>query len=329
MGHQPELANTRLMSTERSRPRLALVGVGSMGSNHARVIAESAEAELAMIIDTDATRAERLARTYGCEHAVDLAAAARCDAAVVATPTRLHAEQARALLDMKLPLLVEKPLTPCIDETLALIAAANDADLPLMCGFVERFNPAVQTVLGLLEDSPVHIVGMRHSPHTPRTTLSVTLDLLIHEIDCALLYTGRSVPARVCSAIGMLPQGTVSDAAGCLLTFDSGAVATLSASRTSQRKLRWQIVDTLTASYEVDLLRQDITVYRHRGHELAGAVTYRAETVIDIPFVRHAGEPLALQLRHFVSLLAGRGDVAAERVSIAAPHEVAALVEAA
>jgi predicted dehydrogenase len=316
-------------TTQQQRPRLALVGVGSMGSNHARVIAESAGAELALIIDTDATRAERLARTYGCEHAADLSAAARCDAAVVATPTRLHAEQARTLLDMNLPLLVEKPLTPCIDETRELVAAAERADLPLMCGFVERFNPAVQTVVGMLEDSPVHIVGMRHSPHTPRTTLSVTLDLLIHEIDCALLYTGRKVPVRVCSAIGTLPQGTVSDAAGCLLSFDSGAVATLSASRTSQRKLRWQTVDTLTASYDIDLLRQDITVYRHRGHELAGTLSYRAETVVDIPFVRHAGEPLALQLRHFVSLLEGRGDAAAERAGIVAPHEVAALVEAA
>jgi hypothetical protein len=91
--------------------------------------------------------------------------------------------------------------------------------------------------------------------------------------------------------------------------------------------VRWQTIDTPTASYEVDLLRQDITVYRHRSHEVAGTVRYRAETMIDIPFVRHAGEPLALQLNHFVSLIEGRCDAAAERQSILAPHEVAALVE--
>lgn len=299
-----------------------------MGSNHARVIAESADAELAMIIDTDSARAERLASTYGCEHSGDLSSAHTCDAAVLATPTGLHAEQARQLIDMRLPLLVEKPLTPCIEETRALVELATRADLPLMCGFVERFNPVVQTVLGLLEETPVHIVGLRHSPHTPRTTLSVTLDLLIHEIDCALLYAGSSSTARVCSAIGTLPHGTVSDAAGCLLTFESGTIATLSASRTSQHKVRWQTVDTPSVSYEIDLLRQNITVYRHRSHELGDALSYRAETVVEIPFVRHGGEPLALQLRHFIALIQGDGDATAERAAILAPHEIAACVEA-
>lgn len=317
------------ISSEQSRPRLALVGVGSMGGNHARVISESSEAELAVIIDTDSARAARLAAMYGCRHSADLSAAAACDAAIVATPTKLHAQQALALLDMKLPLLVEKPLTPCIAETRRLIEVATAAGLPLMCGFVERFNPVVQTVLDLLEDTPVHIVGLRHSPHTPRTTLSVTLDLLIHEIDCALLYAGAREPTQISSAVGTLAHGGISEVAGCLLTFDRGTVATLSASRTSQHKVRWQVVDTPTVSYEVDLLRQHVTVYRHRGHEAVfhGAMAYRAETMVDIPFVRHGGEPLALQLRHFVKLITGDVDAAGERESIRPAHEIAAAVE--
>jgi len=300
-----------------------------MGSNHARVIAEQHVADLAVIVDTDTARASRLAGLYGCEHSPDLSDAAGCDAAVLATPTRLHAEQARTLLEMNLPLLVEKPLTPSVVDTRLLVDLATEAGLPLMCGFVERFNPVVRTVLGLLEERPVHIVGLRHSPHTPRTTLSVTLDLLIHEIDCALLYAGGESPIKVRSAIGTLPQGVVSDAAGCLLTFESGTIATLSASRTAQHKVRWQTVDTPSVSYEIDLLRQNVTVYRHRSHELGGSLSYRAETLVEIPFVRHTGEPLALQLEHFVSLLDGRHDVEAERGRILAPHEVAAIVEAA
>jgi predicted dehydrogenase len=299
-----------------------------MGSNHARVIAESPDAELDVIVDTDAPRAARLAAQYGCRHAADLSAAAGCDAAVVATPTRLHAEQARVLLEMNLPLLVEKPLTPSIGDTRLVVDLAAEAGLPLMCGFVERFNPVVQTVRALLEESPVHIVGLRHSPHTPRTTLSVTLDLLIHEIDCALLYAGGSAPVSVRAVAGGPAHAPVSEVVGCLLGFESGAVATLSASRTSQHKVRWQIVDTATVSYEIDLLRQNVTVYRHRSHEIADARSYRAETMVDIPFVRHGGEPLALQLRHFVELLDG-GDVDVERSSIVAPHEIAAFVEAA
>ncbi|HZU76913.1 MAG TPA: gfo/Idh/MocA family oxidoreductase, partial [Dehalococcoidia bacterium] len=83
------------------------------------------------------------------------------------------------------------------------------------------------------------------------------------------------------------------------------------------------------ALYEVDLLRQDLTVYHHRAHELTAGPTYRAETVMDVPFVRHRGEPLALQLQHFIDLLDGRVDADAERAGILPPHELAARVDSA
>jgi predicted dehydrogenase len=121
------------------------------------------------------------------------------------------------------------------------------------------------------------------------------------------------------------------EVADCLLQFPGGAIATLSASRASQRKVRTQLVSTPTALYDVDLLRQDLTVYRHRAHAQGvgdgQAAGYRAETVIDIPFVRHTGEPLALQFAHFLDLVSGRTDACAERNSILPAHEVAAAIE--
>ncbi len=173
--------------------------------------------------------------------------------------------------------------------------------MPLMCGFVERYNPVVATMRGLLDEEPMHIVGLRHSPETPRSTLSVVFDLLIHEIDLALAYMGGATPSRVCGATATAGRDPIVEVADCILQFSSGAVATLSASRASQRKVRSQLVSTATALYDVDLLRQDLTVYRHRAHEqgvgVGQAAGYRAETVVDIPFVRHTGEPLALQFR--------------------------------
>src|SRR5579863_9272075 len=181
-----------------ARARIALVGAGAMGANHARVIAESDAADLAVIIDTDAERVRPLAERLGCAFAEDLAAAAGCDAAVIATPTALHAGAARALLELGRPILVEKPLTPDLETSRALVACAERRGVPLMCGFVERFNPVVSTMHSLLDEPPVHIVGLRHSPETPRTTLSVVFDLLIHEIDLALGYMGGARPSRVC-----------------------------------------------------------------------------------------------------------------------------------
>ena len=308
-------------------PRIALVGAGAMGSNHARVLAESDVAELALIIDIDADRAGALGERLGCPTATDIEAAMDCDAVVVATPTALHLPHARQLIDAGKPLLVEKPLAPHIEQTRELIAASQRSGTPLMCGFVERFNPVITTVLAMLGEAPVHIVTLRHSPQTPRSTLTVVLDLLIHDVDLSIRYAGGAAPVAVVAATA--PQGTVAEVADCIVRFESGTVGTLSASRASQRKVRTHLIETGEALYDVDLLRQDVTVYRHRSHEavLREGLTYRAETVVDIPFVRHGGEPLALQLRHFARLVNGDVDVDAERASILPAHEVAAAVE--
>jgi len=311
------------------RARIALVGAGAMGANHARVIAESEGADLAVIIDTDCERVRPLADRLGCAVSVDLEAAAACDAAVIATPTGFHEVAARALIDLGKPLLVEKPVTQDLETTRAIVACAERRGVPLMCGFVERYNPVVAAMRNLLDEEPVHIVGLRHSPATPRSTLSVVFDLLIHEIDLALAYMGGARPVHVCGATSTARRAPIVEVADCVLRFPGGAVATLSASRASQRKVRTQLVATGTALYEVDLLRQDLTVYHHRAHEqgVGPAGGYRAETVIDIPFVRHTGEPLALQFRHFLDLVDGRADACQERNSILPAHEVANAIE--
>jgi predicted dehydrogenase len=314
-----------------ARARIALVGAGAMGANHARVISEADGADLAVIIDTDAARVRPLAERLGCAFAEDLDAAAGCDAAVIATPTAFHEGAARALLELGKPILVEKPVTPDLETSRALVACAERRGVPLMCGFVERFNPVVVTMRSLLDEKPVHIIGLRHSPATPRSTLSVVFDLLIHEIDLALCYMGGIRPSRVCGATSTAGRDSIMEVADCLLQFPDGAIATLSASRASQRKVRSQLVATSTALYDIDLLRQDLTVYRHRAHAQGvgdgQAAGYRAETVIDIPFVRHTGEPLGLQFAHFLDLVSGRADACAERNSILPAHEVAAAIE--
>ena len=131
-----------------ARARIALVGAGAMGANHARVISESDSADLAVIIDTDRERVRPLAERLGCDFSEDLEAAARCDAAIIATPTAFHEGAARVLLELGKPILVEKPVTPDIETSRALVACAERRGVPLMCGFVERYNPVVATMRG-------------------------------------------------------------------------------------------------------------------------------------------------------------------------------------
>jgi predicted dehydrogenase len=314
-------------ATPRQPVPLALIGAGAMAANHARVIAEGELARLHVVIDTDGERAQRLAERYGCAWSTDIEEAQGAAAAIVASSTESHPEVAGHLLSRELPLLVEKPLATDLAAAHLIVAESQRRSLPLMCGFVERFNPAVTTTRELLEGEPIHVTSQRHSPPDERATTSVVTDLLIHDIDLAMHLTGCSSVTGVSGNI-WTPDGGVPEVGNALLTFAGGLVASLSASRRGQRKSRQLSVATSNHLVEIDLLRADVTVYRHVRHEAARGAGYRAETIIEIPFVRHRGEPLASQLDHFLALIEGRADPEVERATLLEPHAVAARVAA-
>lgn len=310
--------------------KLAVIGTGVMGANHARVINESSRAELSVVIDTDLRRAEDVATAHGCRASSRLDPATGCDGAIVSSPTETHVELAMTLLEAGVPLLIEKPVALDVADVRRVIEESEARDVPILCGFVERLNPVIATAASLMREAPVHIVAMRHSPYTARVTTSVVYDLLIHDIDLAIRLSGGPSISNVVGTTWTPPGSALREIADCTIRFETGQVATLSASRASQRKVRLLNIATPESLFELDLLRQDISIYRHVRQEqlIAGATSYRAETIVDIPFVRHAGEPLALQLERFLDLVEGVADAAEERDEIMRPHEVAALVEA-
>jgi predicted dehydrogenase len=310
--------------------RVALVGAGTMGANHARVVAEAPRATLGVVIDLDQDRAGQLAVRYGFASSNNLADAGRCDAAILATSTGAHVEIAIQLLERGIPLLIEKPVATNQDDVERVCAAAKRLGVPIACGFVERFNPVLDTTMTLLTEQPMHIVTMRHSPAAPRIADSVIYDLLIHDIDLVLRFMpGREV-SKV-SGIAWTPADhNTPEIADCLLQFADGGMATLSASRIGQRKLRSVQIFTSSTLADLDLLRADLTIYRNIRQEQPDdprALTYRAETIVDIPFIRHTSEPLARQFEHFLDLVAGQVDPDEEIEGIVAPHRIAHLVE--
>lgn len=299
-----------------------------MGALHARVISESTRARLYAVIDADLKRAEAIADRVGCLATTDLEVAARSDAVIIATSTETHRDVAMPLLGAGKPLLIEKPVAPDYDDVLAITKEAEARGLPIKGGFVERFNPVVTLAAELLDGPPVHIVAMRHSPPNPRVRSTVMADLLVHDIDLAVLFAAWDLPPYVIGTT-WAPPGGVAEIADCTLRFADGMVATLSASRQSQRKIRSIMLTTAGKLIELDLLRQDVTVYRHVMHDaVPGTATgYRAQTVIDIPFVRQAGEPLALQFDHFLDLLLGGADPDEERRRLLPAHQILARLE--
>jgi predicted dehydrogenase len=301
---------------------VVVVGAGAMGANHARVIAENPRARLTHVVDLDIDRAQRLAHAFGAEATVDLAVATRAQAAIVAAATSAHHDLVESLLQADVPVLVEKPVAEDIESTRALVALARSRGVPLVCGFIERFNPAVIAARDLLDGPPVHLTTRRHSPPNERSATGLVHDLLIHDLDLALSFAG---PVSSLAAKGWSPPGRSLEVVDVTMAFDSAAVGSLSADRWGQRKVRELVLSTGSMLVEVDLMRQDVTVYRHVRHELTShPAGYRAETVIDIPFVRHAGEPLAQQLEHFLDVAEGSATAVQTLESILPAHELAA-----
>ncbi len=316
------------MAINRTQPmRIALIGAGLMGSLHARVVSQSPDAELSCVVDPDQAAGAQVADRFRTRWVPKLDDLGPFDAVIVASPTETHVEWARNAIEAGKPVLVEKPLSEDLAESRNLIGEARRHRVPLICGLLERFNPAVMTAMTIV-DEPMHITSVRHSPYADRIVTGVAYDLLIHDIDLVLRFT-NATPTELRSQLGHCHPKSVphaEDVAEVSMQFDSGCVAALSASRVSQRKLRMMNIAELDRLVEIDLFRRDVTVYRHVGAELIEGVSggYRQQTVIDIPALTTAGEPLALQLAHFLELARGNVDVEAELASLEAPHRLTA-----
>jgi predicted dehydrogenase len=314
-----------------SLPRIAVVGAGQMGSSHARVVAGSARADLAVVVDVDAEAAKRLAERYDAQPSTSLADAAQCDGAIVASSTAARMECVPELLAAGVPLLVEKPFAPTLAGTTELLRSAAGAGVPVMCGFVERFNAAFQTACQVLDGPAVHLLAIRHSPPAPRIASSVVNDMMLHDLDVAQRIFG-CVEAKLVGASVLRPASSrFNEIADCTIAFGERGIATLSANRMGQRKVRSLSIHTDTQLVEVDLLRQDVTVYRNVSQEMTpttgGGMGYRSSTEIELPFVRHMGEPLSLQFDHFLGLIRGEVDAAEEMRQILPAHQLAEQIE--
>ncbi|NLU83576.1 Gfo/Idh/MocA family oxidoreductase [Rhodococcus sp. HNM0569] len=316
---------TSTAATRHAPTRFALMGTGKMGSLHARVLAQHPGTELVRVVEPRETQGREIAERFGASWQPDFDGLDDVDAVVVAATTPAHHELAARILERGKPVLVEKPLAATYSQTKDLVKRSEAADVPVMCGLLERFNPAVRTAREFVGDV-WQINGTRHSPFVSRIPTGVATDLLIHDVDLAIGFVHGDL-AGAKGNFGYFHdtsiEGHAEDCAEAVLRFATGAVATISASRISQRKVRSLSLLEPERLIEIDLLRRDITVYRHVDDDVpADRDGYSQQTVIEIPTIRYSEEPLAAQLSHFLGLVDGSADADAERASILPPHRV-------
>jgi predicted dehydrogenase len=288
--------------------RIGVVGVGHIGSNHARIYSELPNAQLVAILDIDPARADEIGGKYKAKAVASLNEfAGMIDAASVATPTSAHFSIARDLLAQGKHLLIEKPITEKTSDARDLAQVAAEKGLVLQVGHVERFNP----VLSALEQRLTHprfIEAHRLSPYPNRSTeIGVVLDLMIHDLEIILHLVDSTLENIDAVGVPVLSRGE--DIANARLRFASGCIANVTSSRISPERMRKIRVFQEDAYLSLDYQGQSGEIYRR----VDGQITRE-------PVAIEKEEPLRQQLASFVDCALTGGE---PRVS--GSHAAAAL----
>jgi predicted dehydrogenase len=272
---------------------VAVVGTGSFGKNHLRVVHNSPHADLAGVLDVDTARAREIAAPYGCSVFSSLEdLAAHADAAIIATPTVTHSELGCRLIELGLHVLVEKPVSDTIAGAKALVESAERHGRILQVGHLERFNPAI---LALEKEmtTPLFFEVHRLSEFSPRSLdVDVVLDLMIHDLDILLALTGRKPEEIRAAGISILSSKV--DIANVRLQFPGGCIANITASRVSTERVRKLRLFQPHEYISLDYGRQD-------------AARFRVKPPLGIDFAPLAivkDEPLRLELENFFESIA-------------------------
>jgi UDP-N-acetylglucosamine 3-dehydrogenase len=293
----------------RARLRVGVLGYGAIGRHHARNLAQMRGVDFAGIADPSPS-ARRAAEALGIRSfaTAEALAAAGLDAAVVAVPTSLHETAAEPLMERGCALLVEKPLAHSMTAAKRLISRAELAGVPLMVGYVERYNPAIEALRAFIADDRlgtlVNISARRVGALPPRVKdADVLIDIGVHDIDVVAFITGARRIHLIAARGGMallddrLDHATMLlDAAGCVVTIEANWITPV--------KVR-ELTLTGTKGYcRVDYMTQD--VWFAPGRSFAPAATYDAlvaqyteGTMLQLPVVKR--EPLARELDVFVN----------------------------
>jgi predicted dehydrogenase len=246
--------------------KVGIIGVGYLGTQHARILSYLEEAELIGVADIDFKKAMVIGNRHGVkyydnyENMLD-----EIDAGIVATPTSEHYAISMKLLKKGKSVLVEKPITETVEQAEKLVAAADKNGPILQIGHLERFNPAVEALEDLISE-PKFIEVQRLGSFSARSLdIDVVLDLMIHDLDIIMALIKDEVKVIRSSGIHVLSDKI--DIANARLEFASGCIATLTASRVHQGKVRKLRIFEPTSYYSIDYIDQEVKVFPLNGRQ--------------------------------------------------------------
>ena len=241
--------------------KVAVIGTGHLGKEHARIYSEMPEVNLVGVVDTNKEAGEAVARRCKTRYYSSVKEILnKVDVASVVVPTRSHYEITRDLLNNGIHVLVEKPMTGTVSEAEDLIKLSQQSSTILQPGYIERFNPALEAIKKL-DVSLKFIECHRLSPFTFRSAdIGVVLDLMIHDIDI-ILYLSKSKVKKI-DAVGVNVIADKEDIANARIQFENGCVANITASRVSFEPMRRIRLFSENSYISLDYQKQEALIYK-------------------------------------------------------------------
>lgn len=281
--------------------KLGIIGLGHMGGYHLGACSLIPTIEIVGVADPNSSNLEKINSTKIKKSSSFLDWIDLVEGVIIAAPTMFHYELAKACLERKKHVLLEKPITKDINQAKELFEIAAKNNLTLHSGHVERFNGAIQELKKLVYN-PYLIESQRIGPFTPRASNeTVVLDLMIHDLD--IISSIAKSPVKKFDVIAKKIVSKFCDIASVQIEFESGLLANIISSRVSHIKRRTMAVHQKDEFLQLDFTTQDISIHRHTttsvttGHN---QLRYQQAGTIERLFV-YKENPLKLELEHFVS----------------------------
>ena len=292
--------------------KFGVVGAGSLGFHHVRILRDVEDVKLCGFVESSVERAAQVESDLGVRSYSDLSAMLdEVDAVTVAVPTPAHFEVAKQALERGKHAFIEKPITTTLAEADELLRIARESGAIVQIGHVERFNRAVRAAMPYVS-GPRFIESERLALFNVRgSDVAVVLDLMIHDIDLVLTLVGDTT--ETITAVGVPVLTPMLDIANARVTFTSGAVANITASRISRDRVRKIRIFQHNGYISLNLSAGTGEFFRlrpgmERGTPPSGPVDI-TDFVDRIPLIADEGEPLRLEFDSFVAAIRGTGPV--------------------
>ena len=247
---------------------IGVIGVGFLGSLHAKVYSQMQDVTLVGICDCYKKRAKDTAKKYHTDYYLDYRdLIGKVQAVSVVVPTYLHYEVGRAFLDAGVSVMIEKPITRTLEEADELIEIAKKNNLILQVGHIERFNSAIEGVLVYMKEPPRFIECHRIGPFKKRVSdVGVVLDLMIHDIDIVLALVKSNV--KRIEAVGVKILSEHEDIANVRITFENGTISDLIASRVNNESRRTITVFQKDRFISLNYAEQSAMIHRKKNSDI-------------------------------------------------------------